>query len=202
MKNFWLCFVPLFVAVDVLGTLPLFLSLTEGLDPLRVRRVLVQSLITALVVALAFVAIGRGVLTLLGMTVADFMIGGGLLLFAFSLNDLFTTIEKSQRSVESDSLGAVPLGVPLMVGPAVLTTSLLLVGNHGALLTSLALVANIGIAGMVFALAGPIHRLLGRAGSRALSKLASILLASIAVMMVRRGVTTVLAPLLSARISG
>ncbi|MCX7591554.1 MAG: MarC family protein [Kiritimatiellae bacterium] len=188
MREFWFCFVPLFVAVDALGTLPLFIAMTEGLEPGRIRRVLFQSVVTAALVALAFVAIGRGVLTLLSITVADFMIAGGLLLFALSLSDLLTTLERSQRAVDLESVGAVPLGVPLIVGPAVLTTSILLVGNHGAILTGFALLANITLAGIIFSLAQPIHRLLGKPGSKVLSKLASILLASIAVMMVRKGI--------------
>ena len=81
MRDFWLCFVPLFVAVDAIGVLPMYLSLTEGLDPSRVRRVLLQSVATATAVALAFLGGGKALMTLLGITVADFMIAGGVLLF-------------------------------------------------------------------------------------------------------------------------
>ncbi|RJR26780.1 MAG: MarC family protein [Desulfobacteraceae bacterium] len=187
MRSFWLCFVPLFVAVDAIGVLPLFLNLTEELNPLKVKRVVYQSMVTAAAVALSFLAVGTGVLRLLGITVADFMVAGGVLLFVISMSDLITT-EKARKQVDPDSLGAVPLGVPLIAGPAVFTTSILLVNEYGALPTALALILNIAIAGVVFLSAGAINRLLGKAGAKTVSKIAALLLAAIAVMIVRKGV--------------
>jgi multiple antibiotic resistance protein len=191
MHDFWLCFVPMFVAVDAIGVLPMYLGLTEGLDPSRVRRVLYQSVVTAAAVALAFLAAGRALLTLLGITVADFMIAGGILLFFLSMTDLLTT-EKAQRRVDVESLGAVPLGVPLITGPAVLTTSLLLLDQYGPVQTAGAVVLNIMIAGLLFLFAAPINHVLGTAGAKIVSKVASLLLASIAVMIVRKGVLSFL----------
>jgi multiple antibiotic resistance protein len=187
MKDFWLCFVPMFVAVDAIGVLPMYLGLIEGLEPSRVRRVLYQSIVTSAAVALAFLGAGKALLNLLGITVADFMIAGGILLFVISMTDLLTT-EKTQRRVDADSLGAVPLGVPLITGPAVLTTSILLLDQHGPVPTAASVVLNIMIAGLFFRFAGPINHVLGRAGAKILSKIASLLLASIAVMIVRKGV--------------
>jgi len=194
MKAFWLCFVPLFVAVDAVGVLPLFLSLTEGMDRARLRIVIVQSVITASTVALVFLAFGPVLLRFLGITVADFMIAGGILLLAISLSDLLTG-EKKQRHTDLESLGAVPIGVPLISGPAVLTTCLLLAGIHGRLLTAAAVVANIALAGLVFVFSESITRAIGRTGAKTLSKVASLLLAAIAVMLVRKGITEALAML-------
>lgn len=72
MKEFWLCFVPLFVAVDAIGLLPAFLSLTRNMQQGEVRQVIVHSVFTASGVALAFLAVGSLILELLGITVADF----------------------------------------------------------------------------------------------------------------------------------
>jgi len=189
VSRFWLCFVPLFVAVDAIGILPMFMGLTEGLERSQMRRVVRQSVVVAMAVALTFLAIGKGVLSLLGVTIADFMIAGGSLLFIIAVNDMLT-FEKRQRIVDPDSLGAMPLGVPLIVGPAVLTTSLILVGEYGVYLTVICVIINVLIAGVVLYLAQPINRLLGGAGSKTVSKLASLLIAAIAVMFVRRGITT------------
>jgi multiple antibiotic resistance protein len=191
MKDFWLCFVPLFVAVDALGVAPMFVGLTEGLSVERMHRIIVQSVVVALVVGLLFVAVGKGVLGLLGVSVADFMVAGGTLLFVLSVRDL-VTVEKAERPLDPESLGAVPLGVPLIAGPAVLTTSLLLLNAHGLLLTATALTLNVLIAGALFWVSPAIHRVLGKAGSKALSKLASLLMAAIGVMIVRRGVQMLL----------
>jgi multiple antibiotic resistance protein len=191
MENFWLCFVPLFVAVDAVGVLPMYLGLTEGLDRRRVQRVLSQSVVTATAVALGFLWAGKALLNLLGITVADFMIAGGVLLFVISISDLLTT-QKTQRQVDVDSLGAVPLGVPLITGPAVLATSLLLLDQHGLAPTAGAIVLNILIAGMIFYFSAPINRLLGKTGAKIVSKISSLLLASIAVMIVRKGILSFL----------
>lgn len=187
MSDFWLCFFPMFVAVDAVGILPLFMHLTEGVERQEVRKVIIQSMITALVVALVFLVLGRWIFDYLGITVADFLIAGGILLFTISLIDIIT-VEKRVAQVDADSLGAVPIGVPLVVGPAVLTTIFVLVGEYGIMPAVAATVVNIIIAGCVFWLATPINRILGRSGSRALSKLSGILLAAIAVMMVRKGI--------------
>lgn len=191
MLDFWLCFVPLFVAVDALGTLPIFISLTVGFERARVRKIIWQSLVTAVVVAFTFLGVGKGIFTLLGVTVADFMIAGGTLLFLLSLRGLLLG-EREQLSEAPESLGVVPLGVPLLAGPAVFTTSLLLVDEYGFIPTTLALLANIAIAGVIFGSAARLMRVLGESGMRALSKIASLVLAAIAVMIVRKGIMSYL----------
>ena len=187
MKSFWLCFVPLFVAVDAIGLLPLFINLTEGMGKKIVRKIIVQSMITALAVALVFIAVGTGIFRFLNISVADFMIAGGTLLFGISVRDILSS-EKKLLDVDAESVGAVPIGVPLITGPAVLTTSLLLINEHSAMITSLALAANILIAGSMFLMAQLIYRVLGKTGSKAISKIISLLLAAIGVMIVRRGI--------------
>jgi multiple antibiotic resistance protein len=192
MKSFWLCFVPLFVAVDAIGVLPMFLGLTQDVGPLKIRRILRQSVLTATIVALSFLFIGTGILKLLGITVSDFMIAGGILLFIIAMSDLLS-FEKIQRKVDPESLGAVPLGVPLITGPAVLTTSILLMNEHGFFPTAAAVILNIFIAGVFFYFGGGINRLLGISGAKALSKIANLLLSAIAVMIIRKGILSIIA---------
>ena len=187
MDTFWLCFIPIFVAVDAVGVLPLFVSLTEGFNRRQIHTAIVQSVATALAVGIAFLLTGNEILQLLGITIADFMIAGGILLFALSTSDLLV-FEKRQRSVDPESLGAVPLGVPLIVGPAVLTTSLLLIRSHGHALPLVALTINILIAGVLFWFASLIEKFLGKTGAKVVSKLANLLLAAFGVMMVRKGI--------------
>lgn len=192
MEEFWLCFVPLFVAVDAVGLLPAFLSLTRNVEERRVKQVIYHSVITASLVALLFLALGALILELLGITVADFMIAGGILLFVLALGDLLTD-EKLQQHVDARSLGAVPLGVPLITGPAVLATSMLLLNQYDAVWVVAAVVLNILIAGLVFRFASTISRVLGEVGEKIVSKIAMLFLAAIAVMMVRRGIESFIA---------
>ena len=192
MKNFLLCFVPFFIAVDAIGVLPIFIGLTTGLSSAHKKKIIIQSLITASAVSIIFLLAGPKLLELVGVSVSDFMVAGGILLLVISLSDLLTG-EKRQRLIDAETVGAVPIGVPLISGPAVLTTSLLLVNEHGVILTTLALLANIVIIGIVFFMASPIERVLGLAGSKTISKVASLFLASIAVMLIRRGIFEIIA---------
>ena len=188
MKSFILAFIPIFVAVDALGTLPIFISLTEELEERKKRGIIYQSVLTAALVGISFIFIGKGIFALLGITVADFMVAGGILLLGMALMDLLTP-EKTRKNIEPQTLGVVPLGTPLMVGPAVLTTILMLVDVYGLFPTLLALLTNILLAGLIFLTAEYILRMLGRTGIKAISRVTSILLAAIAVMLIRKGLS-------------
>ena len=187
MKIFLLCFLPFFIAVDAIGVLPIYIGLTDGLSIEHKKKIIVQSLITASIVAVSFLLGGPLLLKIIGVGVSDFMVAGGVLLLVLSLSDLLTG-GKRQRSVDTDAIGAVPIGVPLIAGPAVLTTSVLLANEYGILPATLALLANILIVGVVFFMSSSIERLLGNAGSKTVSKVASLFLAYIAVMLIRRGI--------------
>ena len=199
MRDFWLCFISLFVAVDAFGVLPLFVALTENLERRVVRKIIYQSLITATAVGLGFMLAGPAILTFLGINISDFMIAGGSLLFIISIHNLLTG-RMTQRHPDLDSLGAVPIGVPLIVGPAVLTTLLLLRSRLESFgITAAALAVNLVIVGAVFLLSEPLHRALGKAGSKAISKLASLILAGYGVMLFRHGVIEFLKSLAETR---
>ncbi|MDD5678426.1 MAG: MarC family protein [Kiritimatiellae bacterium] len=185
---FFLCFIPLFTAVDPLGNLPVFLSLTAGVPPARLNKIIIQSVITALAVAIVFVIVGKSLLHYMGISVGDFLIAGGGLMFILALKDLVASNESGQPTHDHDTLGAVPLGVPLIVGPGVLAATLVLQAQYGLWMTILATVANILITGVAFWQSRLIIRILGKAGSKAFSKITSLLLAAIAVMFIRRGI--------------
>lgn len=191
VKSFLMAFVPMFVAVDALGILPMFIALTEGMEKTDRNKLLQQSVLTAMITALAFVLIGKTVFHLMGITLYDFMIAGGFLLFLIATSDLIIGAKLARRV---DTVGVVPLGVPLIAGPAVLTTALMLIDLHGILITALSIILNILIAGVVLRTVDFWTRLMGRAGSQALSKIASLLLAAIAVMMIRKGFTAIIHP--------
>jgi multiple antibiotic resistance protein len=191
MKNFFLCFVPFFVAVDAFGVLSIFIGLTDGFSSKHRKKIVVQSLLTASIVAVAFLLGGPWLLRLVGVGVSDFSVAGGILLLVLSLSDLLTG-EKRRRAIDAETIGAVPIGVPLLAGPAVLTTSILLANEYGMFPATLALLANVFIVGVVFFMASPIERILGQVGSKTVSKVTSLFLASIAVMLIRRGIIEII----------
>lgn len=186
--NILLTFIPLFVTVDAVGTLPIFASLTEGLDKKEIRKILVQSIWTALALAFGFMLLGKAIFKVLGITMGDFMVAGGLILFVLAIIDLMSPGKVRRAPTDDRELGAVPIGTPLIVGPAVLTTSLLLIDQYGVFPTAVSVFANVILAGLVFSFSDLLLKLLGPGGSRALSKVMALFLAAIAVMMVRKGI--------------
>jgi multiple antibiotic resistance protein len=180
-----LSFIPLFVAVDGIGVLPIFTSLTAEIEEREKTKIITQSLLTALALSVGFVLVGRLVFKWLGITMGDFMIAGGAILFCLAIVDLVGPAKR--RRIPGKELGAVPLGTPLIAGPAVLTTSLVMVSQFGLYATIVSLTANILVVGLIFRFSSVLMKVLGEAGSKALSKITSLLLAAIAVMLMRKG---------------
>ena len=178
-------FVPLFIAVDVVGIVPLYLALTQRLAAAERRTVLRSSLLIAAAVSSAFALLGKAIFLFLGITVADFQIAGGLILLGLAGLDLLTN--EPRGLAEGADVGVVPLGVPLITGPAVITSTIVLVDLYGTLVTLLALLANLAVCWLVLAHAAWVERLLGRTGARAMSKIVSLLLAAIGVHWIRQG---------------
>ncbi len=195
LEPFFLAFIPLFVAVDAIGNIPLFISLVDHLGPKARERVIAESVRTAAAVAVLFMLIGKLVLRFLGITISDFQIAGGLLLFVISLRLLFPGASKMPLRAEKEKdVGVFPLGMPLITGPAVLTTTLMMLDSYGIVATTLSLVLNMLIVWVTLKRADSLIGFLGEGGTRAFSKIMYILLAAIGVMMVRRGVTGVILP--------
>ena len=185
LKDTLLAFIPIFVAMDAIGVLPIFISLTEGMDKNQRRGVIRQSVITGLAIGIGFLVVGKFIFALLGITVSDFKIAGGILLLVFAIRDLI--IGDRITRYPSPTMGVVPIGMPLVVGPAVLTSLLILGDTYHYLPTITSFIINLGIVWMVFAQAGLLIRGLGEGGAKGVAKVASLLLAAIAVMMIRKG---------------
>jgi len=185
MKNILLALIPLFVAVDAVGIMPVFVSLTDGLTNRQKDQVIWQSIVTALGLALGFILVGQGVFHVLGITIGDFMVAGGVILFVIAISDMVSPLQR--RRIPGNDLGVVPLGTPMIVGPAVLTTCLVSISQYGMLATLISTVVNILLAGLLLKLSTRLMGVLGEAGSKALSKVMSLLLAAIAVMLTRKG---------------
>jgi len=130
---------------------------------------------------------GRPLFNLLNITVEDFKIAGGLLLLVLAILELVRE-ERPSQHLEQAMVGVVPLGVPLISGPAVLTTLIILKDQQGLLPTGLAFLAIMVIVGLAFSYADALLRVLGPAGTKALSKVTALILAAIAVMMIRVGI--------------
>ena len=129
LKPYLLTFIPLFVAVDAIGNIPLFIGLVETLNNKQRQKAIMDSVATATIMAVLFMFLGKGVLRLLSITIADFQIAGGLILFILAARDL--TQPEGAPGKLPDDFGVVPLGMPLIAGPALITTLLVLVQTQG-----------------------------------------------------------------------
>lgn len=190
IKNLLLAFIPIFVAVDAVGVLPIYISLTQGLDNNEKLKILFQSMLTAGCVAIIFIFLGTNIFNLLGITIGDFMVAGGAILFCIAIIDII--VPGKRRRIPNKVLGAVPLGTPLIVGPAVLTTSLIILGEYGIYVTLFSVIINIILAGLLFSLSNSIIKFLGETGALVLSKVMSLFLGAIAVMLIRKGLLYVI----------
>ncbi len=181
----FLPFIPLFVAFNVLGILPIFFSLTSEMAPPERKEVIRQSLLTGFLASIGFLAAGKSVFVLLGISVSDFQIAGGILLFIISIVDLI--FPEKTRTFPKETMGIVPIGIPLIVGPAVLTLLLIIVHTYGYISTLLCLILNLVVVWLVFGQSNSIMRFMKEGGAKGIGKVFSLLLAAFAMMMIRRG---------------
>ena len=193
IRELALTFIPLFVAMDPVGNLPIFLALTQEIGSTRRRQTVNLATLTALGVGLGFVAIGKAIFLLLGIEVADFLMAGGIILLILAVRYLITgKMVETQDLSASQTVGVVPLGTPLVVGPAVLATFLLLIDQYFIAIVMLSFILNLAIQWLLFRQANRIVDFLGDTGVSAISKITMLLLATIAVKMIRQGILTML----------
>ena len=185
LRTFFESFIPLFVAIDAFGLLPLFLSVTGGMTEERRRRVTFEAVVAATIIAVSFMFLGRAIFDFLRITEDDFKIAGGIILLVLAILDLLSAGKPAV--IEEQTVGIVPLAMPLIIGPATMTTILVLSARSYAM-TLACLAVNLAILLAVMLLAGRIARLVGINSLRAFSKLVMVLLAAIGVYYIREGV--------------
>ena len=208
-------FLPLFVAINIPGILPLYIGMTEHFTAAERGRLLVRALAAALTLAVLMLFAGTVIFNSLGITVDDLRVGGGLILLTISVTDLaFGDVVKKRRGGgERDrrryeeaaeaahaperrapvELPVVPLGIPLIIGPGAITTILIAEGQFGGPVTLGAIVLNLLLVFVAFTFGPRILRLFGADVSKAVAKVASLFLAAISVAMIKGGILGMIA---------
>ncbi|MFH0940876.1 MAG: MarC family protein [Candidatus Omnitrophota bacterium] len=193
LKPYIVTFIPIFLAVDIIGTVPLYLGLTENLNQKQRNKVLTDSVIIATVLAVVFLFLGKFILRGLGITIDDFKVAGGVLLFILSV---YLLMPGKSREFVSESLyediGIFPLATPLITGPAVLVTAMMLLNSFGLLVTLTSLILNMVVAWLVLKYSGLLIKIIGNSGVKALSKVSYIFLAAIGAMILREGIAGII----------
>ena len=187
--SFAKAFLVLFIITDPLGNLPVFLALTGKQTSEKRQRTLRVAVLTGFVLLLFFSLIGQAFLSLFNISLTDFKIAGGALLFVIGIKIL---IGDKLTEPEDDDVGAVPLGCPLLAGPGAITTTIVLIGDYGLNMTLYAVMANFLVSWIIFNFANPIYRVLGETGSKIIARIMAILIAAVAVKYLRIGIFEVL----------
>jgi multiple antibiotic resistance protein len=187
LTRFLQAFIPLFVAIDPIGLAAIFLGLGQNIAAERRQKIADQATWTGGLVALGFLFLGQSVFKALGISVSDFQIAGGLILFILAAKDLVQSAAEPEKLPED--FGVVPLGMPLIAGPASITTLLVLAQNQslGLVIILIALAANLMLVVLALRYSAWLGRKVSPTGLRAISKIIAMLLAAIAVSMIRQG---------------
>lgn len=185
-----MAFIPLFVAIDVPGLVPIFISLTDGMTLKAKRQLIVEATMTAGAVALIFLILGKVIFKFLGITENDFRIGGGIVLLVLAVTDLL--FSSDERKETPKSVGVVPIGIPLVMGPGALTAIIIIVDAYGYWISMVSLLINLIIVWLTFRHSDLVIRVMGDGGTKAFAKVAALFMVAIAVMMIRVGIQNIL----------
>ena len=187
IESFVLTFVPLFIVIDCVGNLPFVISMSEGMARSEQRRMINIAVITAAAVGLSFLFLGRFILEVMDISFGSFAIAGGLILLAFSMKYMMTG--HLVEAIKEEMVAVVPIGTPLTVGPATITTLLILAAEFPIYMVLISFALNLLVTWIVFRQSRWILGFLGQGGVKAISRVFSLLLAAIAVSMIIRGLT-------------
>jgi multiple antibiotic resistance protein len=187
--------IALFVVVDPIGNIPIFLSVTDPLDSGQRRRAFSISVIVAFIILLFFTALGQFILEFVfQIRIADIRIAGGVLLFAMAIQNLLFTNETPKQPlpprVSASQLGCVPLACPLLAGPGAMVTSLTIWQNPkaGPPAALLAIVLVLGFFWIVMHFVESTSKIIGPLVFTAVTKVMMIFLAAIGVNMIITGI--------------
>jgi multiple antibiotic resistance protein len=192
--------VTLFVILDPIGVVPFFQNLTRGYDPVQRRGIAKMSVVVATALLLAFALVGNLILSLLGISLYDFEIAGGLLLLIFAIRDaLFTeplgasessaVAEKLSPEQKLSTVAIIPIATPLLAGPGSLTIVMLLSKqDYGILISTVAILVDCTIAWFALRLSDRLAKHFGTSGLLIIGKVMDILMAAIAVSFLVSGI--------------
>ncbi len=191
LASFGASFVLLFSVYDAIGTVPLFLALTQ--DFKEHRAVIVRdSVIISTIILLVFATVGPLIFQVLGITINDFKIAGGVILFIIAVDMLRGRISQT-RTIAATELAAFPLATPLLAGPGAISTVMIDANPpYGLLEIYLVILLNSLLAFVILDRASWVQRVLGNNGTQVITRIVGLLIAAIGVAFIREGVVAII----------
>lgn len=188
-------FISLFVVVDPIGNMPVFLTVTHSLEGNQRRRAFAISVFVAFGILLIFSMLGQFILNhLFQIRIADVRIAGGILLFIIAIQHLLgasdNIISGNKGRQSPEEIACVPLACPLLAGPGAMVTSLTIWhdSESGPMAAVVAIVLVLGLFWVLMRFVDTINRVIGKLIITAISKVMLVLVAAIGINMTMQGI--------------
>ncbi len=178
--------IALFVVIDPVGTVPVFIGLTEGMSPPERKHVLKTTVVTSLILLIVIAIAGQQILNLFGISLNSLMIAGGILLLILSIKILVQG-GWSKEEISADSVGVVPLAFPIIVGPGAITVTIVTLQTAGLLVAMISVLIVLSVTSLLLFVVNPVYRFLGRMGALVISRIMAVFIAAIAVQFIADG---------------
>jgi multiple antibiotic resistance protein len=180
--------IALFIIVDPLGNIPIFVGLTENMAINQRKKVFNVATLVAFVLLLVFAFTGNEILTIFGISIESFEVAGGILLLIIAIRILISG-SMHEHAETPESMGAVPIAIPLLVGPGAITTTIFNLQVYNTAVTIAAVVIVLSITWVILRFIGRIYRFLGKTGSVVIARVMALMIAAIAVQYILTGIT-------------
>ena len=176
----------LFIIVDPFGDIPIFMSLTEKMTASEKKKVFNTATIVGIILLLVFAFTGQEIFTIFGISIYSFEVAGGILLLIIAIRILISgSMHESSESPES--MGAVPIAMPLLVGPGAITTTIFNLQAYDVYVTALSVLVVMAIVWVILKYMNTVYRFLGKTGSLVIARVMALLIAAIAVQYILVG---------------
>ncbi len=177
-------FFAIFGVMDPVGNVPVYLTLTEKMSSSTAKDLAWKAVVRAGVILTIFVFLGNGILNAFRISIESFRIAGGLILMLLGLQILFGWESPAKMEPETD-ISVVPLATPLIAGPGMITSAVILSKQYGYVVTLIGIAANLALSLVLFRYAHLVLRLLGRKGTVVFAKVMGLILVAIGVEFIR-----------------
>ena len=178
----------IFIVVDPFGNIPIFIGLTQKMIKTQRQKIFNTATIVSVILLLAFAIAGQQILAIFGVSIFSFEIAGGILLLIISIKILLSgSLEDMGESPES--IGAVPIAMPLLVGPGAITTTMFNLQYYGILITAISVLVVLILNWFILKNIDIIYRFLGKTGAIVIARVMALFIAAIAIQYVLFGVT-------------
>lgn len=193
MENLLESFITLFVIMDPVGNLPLFTSMTKGMPLAEIKKNVNHSVLVAGVLLFAFLFLGLRIFDFFSIDLNSFQIAGGIVLLILGIMYVLGISQHISKKQGNDL--SVPLGTPLLTGPGVITTTIILVKESGTMVTAIAALLTLIATWLILVNGYRLYRILGEHWTNVISRVMGIILAAIAVEFITKGIVNIIIPL-------